>query len=249
MEKIRLQKFFTDCGVMSRRAADDAIMKGLVSVNGHVAAPGTKIDPAVDCVTYQGRRIAMPAKKELVYILLNKPRGYATTTADPHEKKCVMDLLTGVRTRVYPVGRLDKVSEGLLLLTNDGELANRLTHPKHAIPKIYRVKVDGHVSEEQLTVLTSPLVLDGYRIEPVDVEVYALDDTTTTLTFTLYEGRNRQIRRMCEQAHLTVRRLNRVAIGKLRLGGVAVGKWRYLTEDEVAYLYRSSKPAGGKKPC
>ena len=204
MEKIRLQKFFTDCGIMSRRAAEEEIRKGFVSVNGRPAVLGTKIDPQSDCVTYKGQRISIPAKKEFVYIILNKPRGYATTTADPHEKKCVMDLVADVKERVYPVGRLDKVSEGLLLLTNDGELANRLTHPKHEIPKIYRVKVDGSVTEEQLSTLTSPLIIDNYRIEPAEVQIYALDDTTTTLTFTLYEGRNRQIRKMCEQAGLTV---------------------------------------------
>lgn len=250
MERIRLQKFFTDCGIMSRRAAEEEIRKGLISVNGRPAVLGTKIDPEADCITYRGRRITAPAKKEFVYIILNKPRGYATTTADPHEKKCVMDLITDVKERVYPVGRLDKVSEGLLLLTNDGELANRLTHPKHEIPKIYRVKVDGSVTDEQLAILTSPLTIDGYRIEPADVQVYALDDTTTTLTFTLYEGRNRQIRKMCEQAGLTVRRLNRVAIGRLKLGGLPVGKWRPLTKEEVAYLYKNTNTsAGGKRPC
>lgn len=250
MEKIRLQKFFTDCGIMSRRAAEEEIRKGLVSVNGRPAALGTKIDPGTDCVTYQGRRICAPAKKEYVYIILNKPRGYATTTADPHEKKCVMDLVADVKERVYPVGRLDKVSEGLLLLTNDGELANRLTHPKHEIPKIYRVKVDGSVTEEQLQTLNSPLTIDGYRIQPAEVRIHALDDTTTTLTFTLYEGRNRQIRKMCEQAGLTVRRLNRIAIGRIKLGGLSVGKWRPLTQEEVAYLYKNTNAGNGRhRPC
>lgn len=250
MEKIRLQKLFTDCGIMSRRAAEEEIKRGHVSVNGRVATIGMKVDPVADCVTYRGERIKLPKKKEYVYVLLNKPRGYATTTQDPHEKKCVMDLLTEVKTRVYPVGRLDKVSEGLLILTNDGELANRLTHPKHEIPKIYRVKVDGHITDEQIATLTSPLTIDGYQIEPVAVEVYAVDDETTTLTFTLYEGRNRQIRKMCEQAGLTVRRLNRIAIGRLKLGGLSVGKWRYLTPEEVSYLYRSTQPSGGgRKPC
>jgi 23S rRNA pseudouridine2605 synthase len=241
MEKIRLQKFFTDCGVMSRRAAEEEIRRGNVSVNGHVAGIGMKIDPIHDRVTYKGRVISMPAKKDFVYILLNKPRGYATTTSDPHEKKNVLDLLTGLNTRVYPVGRLDKISEGLLLLTNDGDMANKLTHPKHSIPKIYRVKVDGQVTQGQLDILTSPLEIDGYTIEPVEVEVYDMTDDTTTLTFTLYEGRNRQIRKMCEQASLTVRRLNRVAIGKIKLGGLSVGKWRYLEPHEIEYLRRATQ--------
>ncbi len=244
MEKIRLQKFFTDCGVMSRRAAEMEIQRGKVTVNGHPATIGMKIDPVKDRVTYQGKVITMPRKKDFLYIVMNKPRGYATTTADPHEKKCVMDLLEGIDTRVYPVGRLDKVSEGLLLLTNDGELANRLTHPKHEIPKIYRVKVDGNVSEEQLRVLTSAMTIDDYTIEPVNVEIHDMSDDTTTLTFTLYEGRNRQIRKMCEVAGLTVRRLTRIAIGKVKLGGLGVGHWRYLDPTEVAYLKGNSTRGG-----
>lgn len=243
MEKIRLQKFFTDCGIMSRRAAEEEIRRGKVTVNGHPATIGMKIDPMKDRVTYMGRTLTMPSKKDLVYIMLNKPRGYATTTSDPHEKKCVLDLVTDLGTRVYPVGRLDKVSEGLLLLTNDGDMANRLTHPKHDIPKIYRVKVDGCVTEAQLATLTSALDIDGYIIEPVDVQIHDMGDDATTLTFTLYEGRNRQIRKMCEQAGLTVRRLNRVAIGKLKLGGLPVGKWRYLEPQEIEYLRRSTASA------
>ncbi len=246
MEKIRLQKFFTDCGVMSRRAAELEIQRGKVSVNGHPATIGMKIDPVKDRVTYQGRVIALPRKKDYIYIILNKPRGYATTTADPHEKKCVMDLLEGLETRVYPVGRLDKVSEGLLLLTNDGELANRLTHPKHEIPKIYRVKVDGTVTEEQLRTLTSSMTIDGYTIEPVQVDIHDMADDATTLTFTLYEGRNRQIRKMCEVAGLTVRRLTRIAIGKVKLGGLSVGHWRYLEANEISYL-KGNSTRGGKR--
>ncbi len=248
MEKIRLQKFFTDCGVMSRRAAEIEIQKGKVSVNGHPATIGMKIDPVRDRVTYLGKPVVMPKKKDYIYVILNKPRGYATTTADPHEKKCVMDLLEGIDTRVYPVGRLDKISEGLLLLTNDGDLANKMTHPKHEIPKIYRVKVDGGVSTEQLDILTSPLTIDGYTIEPVKVEIHDMSDDTTTLTFTLYEGRNRQIRKMCEAANLTVRRLTRIAIGKVKLGGLAVGHWRYLEPQEISYL-KGGRGQGGNRSC
>ncbi len=248
MEKIRLQKFFTDCGVMSRRAAEEEIKKGLVTVNGHVATIGMKIDPHKDLITYKGRRIYLTRKKEFVYIMMNKPRGYATTTSDPHETKCVIDLLgADFDTRVYPIGRLDKISEGLLLLTNDGELANRLTHPRHRIPKIYRVKVDGAVSETTLHELCQPMELDGYTIEPVEVTIHDMNDETTTLTFTLYEGRNRQIRKMCEKVGLHIRRLNRVAIGKLKLGGLAVGHWRHLEQSEVDYLYRNSGAARGGK--
>ncbi|MBR6546264.1 MAG: rRNA pseudouridine synthase [Clostridia bacterium] len=239
MQKIRIQKYFSDCGLMSRRAAEKAISDGEVSLNGHPAHIGDSLDPAKDIVTYRGTPVVQK-KREHTYIMLNKPRGYITSMSDPNGRKCVTELLSGVKTRVYPIGRLDLISEGLLLLTDDGELANRLTHPKHSIPKIYRVKVAGAVSEEQLDTLRSELVIDGYQIEPVTVSVHHSDESGTTLAMELYEGRNRQIRKMCEQANLTVKRLNRVGIGKLRLNGLAVGKWRALTDEELRYIKKAS---------
>ena len=240
MEKIRLQKYVADSGLMSRRAAESEIELGNFSVNGHVAAIGTKIDPANDVVAYKGKRIRYE-KKKYTYIMLNKPRGYLSSTTDDRGRKCVTDLLDGVDARVYPVGRLDLISEGMILLTDDGELKNRLTHPSHTIPKVYRVKVGGSVSESQLDILTSPLVIDGYKIKPVDVLITGEDESGTVLKFTLYEGRNRQIRKMCEAAELTVRRLSRVSIGTLKLDGLPVGKWRYLEQSEVDYLYKATK--------
>ena len=240
MEKIRLQKFIADSGLMSRRAAEAEIERGAVSVNGHVAKIGTKIDPASDVVTYKGKRIRFE-KKKYTYIMLNKPRGYLSSTTDDRGRKCVTDLLTDVDARVYPVGRLDLISEGMLLLTDDGELKNRLTHPSHTIPKIYRVKVSGSVTQEQYDILTSALEIDGYKIKPVDVIVTGEDETGTVLKMTLFEGRNRQIRKMCEAADLTVKRLSRVSIGNLKLDGLPVGKWRYLDDSEVDYLYKSTK--------
>ena len=240
MEKIRLQKFLADAGLMSRRAAEDEIERGNVSVNGHVATIGTKIDPRVDVVAYKGKRIRYE-KREYTYIMLNKPRGYLSSTTDDRGRKCVTDLLDGVDARVYPVGRLDMISEGMILLTDDGELKNRLTHPSHTIPKIYRVKVGGSVSQEQYDILTSPLEIDGYKIKPVDVVVTGEDENGTVLKMTLFEGRNRQIRKMCEQAGLTVKRLSRVSIGNLKLDGLPVGKWRYLEQSEVDYLYKATK--------
>ena len=240
MEKIRLQKFIADAGLMSRRAAEGEIEKGSFSVNGHVAPIGTKIDPRTDIVTYKGKRIRYE-KREYTYIMLNKPRGYLSSTSDDRGRKCVTDLLDGVDARVYPVGRLDMISEGMLLLTDDGELKNRLTHPKHTIGKVYRVKVGGSVSEAQYDILTSPLEIDGYTIQPVEVAVTDEDESGTVLKMTLFEGRNRQIRKMCEAANLTVKRLSRVSIGKLKLDGLPVGKWRYLTSDEVDYLYKETK--------
>ncbi len=240
MEKVRLQKFIADSGLMSRRAAEAEIERGNFSVNGHLASIGMKIDPASDVVAYKGKRIRYE-KKKYTYIMINKPRGYLSSTADDHGRKCVTDLLEGVDARVYPVGRLDLISEGMLLLTDDGELKNRLTHPSHTIPKIYRVKVSGSVSESQMDILTSPLVIDGYKIKPVDVIITGEDESGTVLKFTLFEGRNRQIRKMCEAAELTVKRLSRVSIGNLKLDGLPVGKWRYLEQSEVDYLYKATK--------
>ena len=240
MEKIRLQKYMADAGIMSRRAAEEEIKRGNVSVNGHVANLGMKIDPKNDHITYRGQKIKYQ-KKEYTYIMMNKPRGYLCSTNDDRGRKCVTDLLDGVSARVYPVGRLDLISEGILLLTDDGELKNRLTHPKHTIGKLYRVKVAEKVSDEQLEILSSPLVIDDYKIQPVEVSVSGEDETGTVLKMTLFEGRNRQIRKMCEIAGLTVKRLSRISIGNLKLDGLPVGKWRYLEQYEVDYLYKATK--------
>jgi 23S rRNA pseudouridine2605 synthase len=240
MEPIRLQKFISDSGLMSRRAAEEEIKNGNVSVNGHVAELGMKINPKSDVVAYKGKRINYE-KKTYTYIMMNKPRGYLSSTSDDRGRKCVTDLLSGIDARVYPVGRLDLISEGMLLLTDDGELKNRLTHPSHSLPKVYRVKVGGEVSEEQYDLLTSPMEIDGYKIKPVTVSVGESDESGTVLKMTLLEGRNRQIRKMCEAANLTVKRLSRISIGNLKLNSLPVGKWRHLTQDEIQYLYTATK--------
>ncbi len=240
MEKIRLQKFFTDCGVLSRRSAEEQIRQGNVKVNGHIATIGDKIDPATDIVTWNGKEIY---KKENThhYIALNKPRGYITSLSDPQNRKCVTELLEGHQGRVYPIGRLDYISEGLLLLTDDGELANRLTHPKHHLEKVYRVKVAGKVSEEQYALLTDRMDIDGYEILPVKVDIINSDETGTLLKMTLKEGRNRQIRKMCQKVGLTVKRLSRISIGNIKLNGLPVGKWRYLDQKEIDDLFKLTK--------
>ena len=239
MNKIRLQKFIADSGLMSRRAAEEEIKNGNMAINGHVAEPGATVDPKNDSVTYRGKRVRYEVKK-YTYIMMNKPRGYLSSTTDDRGRKCVTDLLDGVDARVYPVGRLDLISEGMLLLTDDGELKNRLTHPSHSLPKVYRVKVAGSVTEAQMDILSSPLVIDGYTIKPVTVIIGSTDENGTVLKFTLTEGRNRQIRKMCEQAGLTVKRLSRVSIGNLKLDRLPVGKWRYLDDVEVEYLKRAT---------
>ena len=240
MEKIRLQKFRADAGLMSRRAAEAEIEAGNLSVNGHLAFVGQKVDPREDVVTYKGKRVRYERRAH-TYIMLNKPRGYLSSTADDRGRKCVTDLLEGVSARVYPVGRLDLISEGMLLLTDDGELKNRLTHPSHTIGKVYRVKVAEPVGDAQYEILTSALEIDGYKIKPVEVTLGESDESGTVMKMTLFEGRNRQIRKMCEAAGLTVKRLSRVSIGNLKLDGLPVGKWRELSEDEVEYLYKATR--------
>ena len=240
MQTVRLQKFIADAGLMSRRAAEEEIKQGNVSVNGHVAELGMKISPKTDIVVLRNKRIKYE-NREYTYIMLNKPRGYLSSTSDDRGRKCITDLITETDARIYPVGRLDLISEGLILLTDDGELKNRLTHPSTSLPKVYRVKVAEQVSESQYDILTSPLVIDGYEIKPVEVNVAERDDSGTVLKMTLKEGRNRQIRKMCEIAGLTVKRLSRVSIGDIKLNNLPVGKWRYLDDEEIKYLLKATK--------
>ena len=235
---IKVQKYFSDCGVMSRRAAEKAIKKGLVRVNGEVVSGGERIIPGVDLVEYNGVPV-IPSADKKTYVLLNKPRGFVTTLSDEKGRRTVAELVASVGTRIYPVGRLDMDSDGLLLFTDDGELTNKLTHPRHEIPKIYHVTVSGKVSREKIDALSSPMIIDGYKILPVKTRVIDEGVSSSTLEMTLYEGRNRQIRKMCQQQNLKITRLCRVAIGNIRLGSLAVGKWRYLTPAEVAYLKES----------
>ncbi len=240
-EKIRLQKVFTDHQIMSRRAAEREIAAGNVRVNGRVAEIGQKVDPRRDKITLGGKPIRLAASTRHTYIMLNKPAGYVTTMADEKGRKCVTDLLEGLDERVYPVGRLDMYSDGLLLLTNDGALANALTHPRHHVPKIYHVRIEGGVTDEQIMLLSSPLEIDGYRIQPVRTELIDVEERGAVLKMTLYEGRNRQIRKMCELAGLKIRRLSRKAIGDINIGKLKVGEWKHLSRAQVDYLKNAVK--------
>lgn len=235
-EQIRLAKYFTDCGVLSRRAAEEEIKKGRVKVNGEIAELGQKITSGIDVVEYGGKRILPPKNAGQVYLMLHKPRGFVTTMSDEKGRPTVATLTRNVGTRVYPVGRLDMDSSGLLLMTNDGDLANRLTHPRHDIPKIYHVTVAGHPTTAQMTGLGSPADLDGYITQPIRVRKLAQGEHETLLEMTLYEGRNRQIRRICEMQGLRVRQLVRVAIGELELGDLPEGKYTKLNSNQIAYL-------------
>ncbi len=221
---------------MSRRAAEAAVAAGRVTVNGVRAEIGQSVDPEHDVVMLDGKPIAA-APPQKTYIMLNKPRGYVTTLSDERGRRTVAELVADCGTRVYPVGRLDMDSEGLLIMTNDGDLTLRLTHPRHEIPKIYLVTLAGEVSEDKLDALRSVRKLDGYTLAPVGVRIAGQRREGTVVEFTLHEGRNRQIRRMCSICGLRVVRLRRVAIGSLTLGSLKAGQWRPLTQSQIDYLY------------
>lgn len=234
--KERLQKILAASGVASRRRAEEMIAAGRVTCNGVVCCLGNSADPMTDVILLDGE--PLPSKEENVYIMLNKPRGYVTTLSDEKGRKNVAQLVAECGKRVYPVGRLDMDSEGLLLLTNDGEFANLLMHPKHEIDKTYRVIVKGF-TEKGLKQLEKPITLDGYKIYPPKIQVVRADnqvDGQFELLITIHEGRNRQVRRMCAAAGMRVLRLVRISEGELQLGDLPVGAWRYLTETEIMAL-------------
>ena len=234
------------CGEMSRRAAENEIAAGNVTVNGVVASLGDKIDPKCDTVRL-GTKIIAPAQSGHTYIMLNKPMGYVTTMSDEKGRKCVLELVADCPARVYPVGRLDMYSEGLLIFTDDGELANRLMHPSHSFEKVYKVKVKGELSDESISALTSPLELDGYTLQPIEAKIIARGrkdlsgNVYSVLLITLHEGRNRQIRKMCEKCGITVMRLKRISVGPIELGSLESGKWRHLSAGEVSRLKSPDK--------
>jgi len=229
----RLQKLLSAAGVCSRRAAEDYILSGRITVNGQVAELGCRADPDRDTILVDGKPLR--EREALVYLLLNKPRGYVTTLSDEKGRKNVADLTADCGARVYPVGRLDLDSEGLLLMTNDGDLMQHLLHPRGEINKTYHVSVFGPVADaaQKLSAITD---LEGEKIRPAQVEVLRETGQTAELAITIHEGKNRQIRRMCAQCGLTVKRLRRVKEHTLELGDLPVGTWRYLTETEVLAL-------------
>lgn len=236
MAQERLQKFLSECSVASRRKSEELIREGKVKVNGRIAQIGDKIDPKKDTVTVSGKKVV--AVKQKYYIMLNKPRGYVTTMSDELGRKCVAELVQDVGAQVYPVGRLDKDSEGLLLLTNDGEFANAVMHPRKHIPKTYRVTVRSNINDDQIAKLENGIDIegDGRDTLPASVRVIEKSAGRSVFEITIYEGRNRQIRKMCEQVSLDVIRLKRNSVGSVKLGMLKVGKWRELTEDEVHRL-------------
>ena len=230
----RLQKILSQAGVASRRASEALILTGRVSVNGTtVRELGTKADPAHDDIRVDGRRVNVVTRHR--YVLLNKPRGYVTTRADPQRRPTVMDLVAGIREYLYPIGRLDVDSEGLLLLTNDGDLAARLTHPRHGVARVYDVHVLGEPDRHDLDRLSRGVTIDGRRTAPAQVAPLG----PSHFRMTIREGRNRQVRKMCAAIGHPVTALRRVAIGPIRDPRLRPGEWRDLSEDEVRKLQRA----------
>lgn len=227
-------------GVASRRKSEDLIRAGKVKVNGHIAEIGMKINPRKDLVTVGKQKLTNVKNRKMLYIMLNKPRGYVTTVSDELGRKTVMDLLPDFGCRIYPVGRLDKDSEGLLLLTNDGSFTNCMTHPSHEYAKVYRVTVRPSVNDEILFNLRNGIEIDGRKTAPCEVTVLTEEENRVVLEFILHEGRNRQIRKMCESQGLEVARLKRISIGPIKLGMLKQGDYRELSEQDVKKLLRSA---------
>ena len=239
MPRVRLQKILSDRGVASRRKAEELIAQGRVRVNGIVAAIGEQADPKKDKITVDNEPVG--AREHSVYYMLHKPRGYITTLSDERGRKCVAELIAQIPERVYPVGRLDRESEGMLLLTNDGDFANAMTHPSMHIAKTYRVTVRPAITEEQITQMTVGMMVDGRKTAPAQVNVVTQQPGRVVLEMVLFEGRNRQIRNMCRQLGLQVARLKRVACGPVKLGMLQPGQYRCLTAEEVQKLNNAAK--------
>lgn len=227
----RLQKLIAAAGLMSRRAAEEEIAAGRVTVNGTAARLGDRADPERDLILVRGKPLPKPEEK--IYIMLNKPRGYVTTLHDEKGRRDVTELVKGLKARVYPAGRLDMYSEGLLILTNDGDFAKKLSHPSGEMGKTYLTWVQGDGLEEKADILRCPMEIDGVRLRPAEVEIAGRFESGAILSVTIYEGRNRQVRRMCAQAGLKVTKLLRVREGPLELGELRPGCWRYLTPEEI----------------
>ena len=242
MAEQRIQTVLADQGICSRREAERLIAAGKVKVNGHPVGLGDKMDPDYDKVSIDGKNVRIVRKRQYTYIMLHKPRGYLTTRSDDRGRKTVMDLVADVPAMLRPVGRLDKDSEGLLLLTDDGAFINLLTHPSGGVGKLYRVTVNPRATEEQVVQMASGVVLDdGVRTQPCVIHVVTDEPGRTVLEITLHEGRNRQIRRMCSAVGLQVVRLKRSAEGPVKLGMLQPGEYRELKKSEVTALRNAAQ--------
>lgn len=233
IEKIRVQKIIADAGISSRRKAEELIKKGAVTINGTTAVLGDKADPYNDKIVVAGREIKIQKDAKKYYIMLHKPRGFITTMNDEGGRKCVAELVEDVPARLFPVGRLDRESEGILFMTNDGGFANMISHPSTHFPKTYRVTVRPRITDSQLTQITTGVIVDGRISMPASIHVVKSEQDRTVLEIILEEGRNRQIRKMCEAIGLEVARLKRTAIGPVKLGMLQPGEYRELKPDEM----------------
>jgi len=232
---MRLQKYMAQSGVASRRKSEEIILAGRVMVNNIIVKElGTKINPKKDVVKVDGKIIKLEDKK--VYIMLNKPKGYVTTLKDKHSEKIVLDLIDGIEERIFPVGRLDADTTGLLLMTNDGDLAYKLTHPSYEVPKKYIAEVKGVPNSKKLNRFRKGLKIDGRITSEAYIRIVKKHRDSSVLEISIHEGRNRQIRKMCEYIRHPVIELKRIGIGDLRLGNLKLGEWRYLTDREINYL-------------
>lgn len=234
---MRLQKFMAQCGIASRRKSEEIIASKRVKVNGVIVTElGYKIDPLIDIVTVDGKRIKHREKK--VYIIMNKPKGYVTTVSDEYNRKTVLDLIRDIKERVYPVGRLDYDTSGLLILTNDGELAYRLIHPKFEVVKTYIATIEGKPNNDELEKFRNGLEIDGYITSDAEIEILSSINDKSVVRIQIHEGKNRQIRKMCDKIGHPVTSLKRIAIGDLELGTLKKGCWRFLNDNEIEYLKR-----------
>ncbi len=237
MKDVRIQKALAESGMCSRRAAEKLIVEGRVKLNGRPISLGDKMDTAKDLLSVDGNRVFLPRKAEKHYYLMHKPRGFITTMSDEHGRKTILDLIKDIPARVYPVGRLDKDSEGAIVLTNDGTFANLLMHPSHGVSKLYRVTVRPRATEEQIIKLTDGVVLDNNeKTQPAIIKIITQEPERTVMEMAIKEGKNRQIRRMCEAVNLNVIRLRRTAIGAVKLGMLQPGQYRELTPSEITTL-------------
>lgn len=241
MEKIRIQKIIADTGFCSRRKAEELILQGRIKVNGHPAQTGQKLDPIRDIITIDDERIYYDRKKQHVYLMMNKPRGYITSMSDDRGRRCVTELLPETNVRVYPIGRLDLNTEGLLLFTSDGNFANDMMHPSRSVSKTYRVTVRPDVTDEQAVKLAEGVMIDGRKTAPAEVRVLSKEQNRVVMEIIIREGRNRQVRKMCEAVGLEVARLKRTAFGPLRLGMLKPGTCRELKPEELKAIRSAVK--------
>ncbi len=232
-QEIRLQKFLSQVGIASRRKSEELILQGFINVNGNTAKIGDRINPNKDVVFLNGKKIKLPSENKY-YIMLYKPRGYITTMSDEKNRKCVARLIKDIPVKLHPVGRLDKDSEGLLLMTNDGDFTNNIIHPSKHIFKTYRVTVRPGISEDQIIKLCTGIEIDNKETLPAKVDVISQEPNRCVLEISIQEGRNRQVRKMCESLNLEVARLKRISIGMIKLGMLKPGSWRNLSNSEIS---------------